>query len=202
MTCSQDIPISNKVNLTSPGRIGRLELRNRMFQTAMGPNLAEADGTCGDRTIAFFEARARGGAALVNMGAIGIAFPDGMVMRNQVAISEDRFIPGLRRVTKAVQAHGARIAAQLQHGGPSSTEDMIAGRPLWVPSVPKASPSVLPGLLFEEEVEQSPFGRITRPPAFRVMDKADIELVVGQFAAAARRAVEAGFDGIELHAAH
>src|SRR5512139_1735315 len=202
MTCSQDIPISNKANLSSPGRIGSLVLRNRMFQTAMGPNLAESDGSCGDRTIAFYEARARGGAALVNMGAIGVAFPHGLVMRNQVAISEDRFIPGLRRVVEAVQSHGARIAAQLQHGGPSSTEDMIAGRPLWVPSVPKASPSVLPGLLFDDEIEHSPFGRITRPPAFRVMDKADIDLVISQFAEGARRAVEAGFDGIELHAAH
>jgi 2,4-dienoyl-CoA reductase-like NADH-dependent reductase (Old Yellow Enzyme family) len=180
--------MNDRVNLAAPGRIGTLDLRNRMFQSAMGPNLAEADGTCSDRTVAFYEARARGGAALVNMGAIGVAFPSGMVMRNQVAISEDRFIPGLRRVTEAAQKHGARIAAQLQHGGPSSTEDMIAGRPLWAPSVPSASASVLPSLLFEEEIEQSPFGRITRSPAFRVMDRADIELAVNQFAAGARRA--------------
>lgn len=194
--------MEKKADLTTPGRIGRLELRNRMFQTAMGPNLAEPDGTCGDKTVAFYEARARGGAALVNMGAIGIAHPCGMVMRNQVALSDDRFIPGLRRVTRAVQAHGARIAAQLQHGGASSTEDMIAGRPLWVPSIPPASASVLPGLLFEDELADFPSSRIPAPPTFRVMDEADIEIVISQFAAAARRAVEAGFDGIELHAAH
>lgn len=190
------------VRLTSPGRIGTLQLRNRMFQTAMGPNLAEPDGTCGERTVAFYEARARGGAALVNMGAVGVSVPDGMVMTNQVAISDDRFIPGLSRVVKAVQSHGARIAAQLQHGGLGSTGDMIAGKPLWTPSVPPAAAGVLGGLLFEDEVEISPFGRIPQPPTYRVMDQADIDHVVRQFAAGARRAVAAGFDGIELHAAH
>ncbi|MBB4614286.1 2,4-dienoyl-CoA reductase (NADPH2) [Novosphingobium taihuense] len=173
-----------------------------MFQTAMGSNHAEPDGQCGDRTLSFYEARARGGAALVNMGAIGVAYPHGLVMRNQVGISEDRFIPGLRRVTRAVQSHGAKIAAQLQHGGPSSTGDMIDGRPLLTPSPPTPSSSVLSGLLFDDEIEESPFGRITHAPTFRIMDKADIALVVRQFADAARRAVEAGFDGIELHAAH
>src|SRR5512143_749517 len=83
----RDIPMTNKVSLMSPGRIGTLELRNRMFQTAMGPNIAEPDGSCGDRTVAFFEARARGGAALVNMGAVGIGLPDGGVMPEQVSIS-------------------------------------------------------------------------------------------------------------------
>nr|WP_281250956.1 FAD-dependent oxidoreductase [Sphingopyxis flava] len=194
--------MSNKVNLTSPGRIGTLELRNRMIQTAMGSNQAEPDGNCSDDTIAFYEARARGGAALVNIGAIGVAYPHGLVMRNQVGISEDRFIPGLRRITKSVQAHGAKIVAQLQHGGAGSTGDMIAGQPLWVPSNPKAASYVLPGLLFDDEIEQSPFGLITRPPSYHVMDKADIELVVRQFTEGARRAVEAGFDGIEIHGAH
>lgn len=194
--------MKNKVNLLSPGRIGTLELRNRIIQSAMGTGLAEADGTCGPAIIAFNEARARGGVGLVNIGAVGVAYPAGMVMKDQVAISDDRFIPGLRDLAQAIQGHGARIALQLQHGGPGSTEDMIAGRPLLVPSVSPASSSILSTLLFDEERAESAYGRIEAPPTYHVMDKSDIAAVIAQFASAARRTVAAGVDAIEIHAAH
>lgn len=193
--------MSNRVSLTSPGRIGTMTLRNRMFQTAMGYNIAEPDGTVNEATIAFAEARARGGAALVNVGAVGIGLPDGGVMPNQVSLSEDRFIPGVARLARAIQAHGARFVPQLQHGGLSATEDMIHGRPLWTPSIPTPSPGVLGSVLFEDEFRKAAMGR-ARPITYRIMDQADIDHVVGLYAAAARRAVEAGADGIELHGAH
>lgn len=63
--------------LLSPGRIGPLELRNRIIVTAMGVNLAEADGTCGERIRAFHEEQARGGVGLVNVGVAGVAWPAG-----------------------------------------------------------------------------------------------------------------------------
>lgn len=194
--------MKNKVHLLSPGRIGTLELRNRIIQSAMGTGLAEEDGTCGPAIIAFNEARALGGVGLVNIGAVGVAYPAGMVMKNQVAISDDRFIPGLQNLAQAIQSHDARIALQLQHGGPGSTEDMIAGRPLLVPSVPPASSSVLTALLFDEERADSAFGRIQTPPVYQVMTKSDIAAVIAQFASAARRTVAAGVDAIEIHAAH
>ena len=58
--------------LLSPGRIGPMTLRNRVLLTAMGSSLAEADGTCGERMRAFHEEPARGGAALVTMGVVGV----------------------------------------------------------------------------------------------------------------------------------
>lgn len=194
--------MSNRANLLSPGRIGTLELRNRIILSSMGTVLAEDDGTCGARIIAFNAARAKGGAALVNIGAVGVAYPAGLVMKNQVGISDDRFIPGLRDLARAVQAHGARIALQLQHGGPASTEDMIAGRPLLTASVPRGPASVLRDVLFDDEVADAAFGHITAPVTYREMDRHDIAAVIGLFAAAARRAVSAGVDAIELHAAH
>ncbi|MDP4916772.1 MAG: hypothetical protein NWR12_03540 [Haliea sp.] len=96
--------------LLSPGKIGPLELKNRMIVTAMGVNFAESDGSAGDKLIAYHEAQAQGGVGLVITGATGVALPVGRVQRWQVGISEDRFLPGLQRLARAVQRHGAKAA--------------------------------------------------------------------------------------------
>ncbi len=191
-------------HLFSPGRIGSLALPSRLFQTAMGTNLASADGTVSDELTAFYAARAAGGAALLTMGAVGVSYPRGQVQTHQVGISDDRFIPGLRRLTDTIHRAGGRISAQLHHGGISSACDMAAGIPVWCPSLP------LPGgggvgmksALFPEELAISPFGRGMAPPQFRAMDEDDIAALIDDFAEGARRAVEAGFDAVEVHAAH
>ena len=59
--------------LLAPGRIGNLELRNRILMCPMGDELSEADGTVGERQRAYFEARAKGGAALLLVGSISVA---------------------------------------------------------------------------------------------------------------------------------
>lgn len=97
-------------HLLSPGRIGRMELRNRTTVTAMGVNFAEPDGTCGKRIIDYHEEQARGGVAMVNTGVAGVAWPIGGNQSWQIAISEDRFIPGLSRLGDAVHRHGAMDA--------------------------------------------------------------------------------------------
>ncbi|GLV22812.1 hypothetical protein TomMM35A_26570 [Sphingobium sp. TomMM35A] len=64
-------------HLLAPGRIGAMPLRNRIFMTPMGSNLADEDGITGDRLRAYYEARAKGGAALITMGSVSIGYPDG-----------------------------------------------------------------------------------------------------------------------------
>ena len=100
----------------------------------MGVNLAEDDGTVGDAQTAWFEARARGGAGLVIVGSVAVAYPVASFDRRQIAASDDAQLPGLRRLTDAVHRHGATIAAQLVHGGTNSLLDIAEGRPLLVPS--------------------------------------------------------------------
>ncbi|HXD03352.1 MAG TPA: NADH:flavin oxidoreductase, partial [Novosphingobium sp.] len=98
-------------HLLSPGRIGSMELANRIVVTAMGVSLSEDDGTVGERLIAYHEDQARGGAGLIVSGVAGVAWPVGAVSMQQTAISEDRFIPGLKALTDRVHACGAKIAA-------------------------------------------------------------------------------------------
>ena len=64
-------------HLLGAGRIGSLELRNRIAVTAMGVSLSEDDGSVGERLIAYHEAQARGGAGLIISGVTGVAWPVG-----------------------------------------------------------------------------------------------------------------------------
>ncbi len=191
-------------HLLSPGRIGTLALRNRIIMTPMGSNLAQEDGHVGERITRYYEARAQGGVGLVIVGVGAIAFPAGACIPNQVAISDDAFLPGLRHLTGRLHAHGAKAAIQLQHAGKVATQDMAAGRPMWVPSVPALSAGDLLQDLTQEEV-QGVIGYLAKPGAglhFHEMTTEDIRTLIAMFAEAADRARRAGFDAVEIHAAH
>ena len=186
-------------HLLSPGRIGSLELRNRILVTAMGVSLSEPDGTVGERLIAYHEAQAKGGAGLIISGVAGVAWPTGAVQPNQTAISDDRFLPGLTALVERVHAHGAKIAAQLHHGG------LVAGysadafdEELWAPCYPPPFKGDFLDYFLPEEMT----GFSGKMPSLRLLSHEDIDRVVDQFGAAARRAKQAGFDAIELHGGH
>jgi len=191
-------------HLLAPGRIGPIQLRNRIIMAPMGSNFAEADGHCGERIQAYYEARAEGGAGLLIMGVCAIAFPAGTAEPYQVGVSSDEFIPGLSRLAERVHKHGAKIAMQLQHAGKNAIRDMAAGRPLWVPSIPPASSSDMMQALTPEELASFVSAVRGRKGGIQmqVMDQHDIAQMVEWFAAAAERAQRAGFDGVEIHAAH
>ncbi len=189
-------------HLLAPLRIGPMELRNRMGVTSMGASLAEDDGTCGPRLLAYHTEQAKGGVGLVTLGVTGIGFPLGGNQLRQIAISDDRYIPGIKAIADAVHEHGAKIAAQLHFGGMVATIDMLEGRPLWTPSIPTGHNrgDFMDGFL-EEEVGQAltvPEGGVT----LKVMTVDDIRTLVDMFAAAAVRARTAGIDGLEIHCGH
>jgi 2,4-dienoyl-CoA reductase-like NADH-dependent reductase (Old Yellow Enzyme family)/NADPH-dependent 2,4-dienoyl-CoA reductase/sulfur reductase-like enzyme len=194
------MPSNRYPHLLSPGRIGSLDLRNRIVVTAMGVSLSEEDGTVGEQLIAYHEAQAKGGAGLIISGVTGVAWPVGAVAWRQTAISDDRFIPGLKVLTARVHHHGAKIAAQLHHGGlVAGYSHALWGHPLWCPAIPPPPKGNFTDYFLMEEL--AGFAGM-KPPELKVLEQADIDLAVAQFAAAARRAREAGFDGIEIHAGH
>ena len=185
-------------HLLSPGRIGSLELKNRLFVTAMGVSLAEDDGTVGDRLLDYHRAQARGGAALIITGVCGVAWPVGAVQRNQIGISDDRFIPGLTRLTEMVHAEGGLVAAQLHHGGLVAGYSAIDGHPLWAPATPPPFSGDFPSFFLPDEQ----FGAGLSVPQIKVLEKEDIALAVRQYAEGAARAKKAGFDAVEIHGGH
>lgn len=189
-------------HLSKPGKIGSLTLKNRMIMAPMGSNYAEADGTCAERIQAFYETRAKGGAAMLTMGVVSVAYPNGTAEPFQVGISDDKFIPGLKALTDRVHRHDCKIAVQLQHAGKTAVRDLVEERDLWVPSMPAPHKSDM-----MNDLTPSELGRFIRPktnkmPSIRVMSQDDIQQMITWFAEAAERAVKAGFDAIEIHAAH
>lgn len=191
--------MAGTAHLLSAGQIGSMELRNRIIVTAMGVSLSEPDGHVGDRLLAYHEAQAKGGAGLIISGVAGVAWPVGAVQPNQTAISDDRFLPGLKALTERVHRHGAKIAAQLHHGG------LVAGyssdafdQELWAPCYPPQMQGDFIDYFLPEEMA----GFSGKMPRIKLLEQADIDLVVSQFGAAAARAKQAGFDAIEIHGGH
>jgi len=164
--------------LWEPFRIGRMELKNRVVMPPMVTRYAADDGFVTERTRDYYEARARGGAGLIIVEATyvhrqGWAFP------NQLGISDDKFIPGMRELVDVVHKHGAKIGIQIHHGGREAKSAVNGLQPV--------APSPLPGMAGETP---------------REMMVEEIAETVAYFADAAVRARTAGFDGVELHGAH
>jgi 2,4-dienoyl-CoA reductase-like NADH-dependent reductase (Old Yellow Enzyme family)/thioredoxin reductase len=191
-------------HLMSTGKIAGMELRNRIVLAAMGSNFASEDGYCTPRLNAYYEARAKGGAGLIILETSAACWPNGATMPNTVGFSKDEFIPGLTELADRVHRHGAKIAAQLNHGGKMAQEDTAAGRPIPIPSPLKKGSSDMLKVLTPAEIGNfiKAVGPNGHGPQFYEMTESDIREIVEQFAGAALRAKTAGFDAIEIHAGH
>jgi len=192
-------------NLLAPGRIGALELRNRMVMAPMGEDLGDLDGQVSTAQMAYLEARARGGLAMVMLGSVAVSFPVGCSNARQTAISDDRHVAGWREAARRVHRHGSTIAMQLTQAGMNSLQDTMAGRPMWVASEPgPPGHDDLYGMVTPDEGAKmmEPFAAHDSKLFYKVLDHDDIASVIDDFASAVVRAREAGVDGCELHAGH
>jgi len=190
--------------LASPASIGNLELKNRMIMAAMGSNFASEDGHTSDQLIAYYEERARGGIGLIILETSAVTWPAGASMPNMIGFSKDEFIPSLQSLTKRIHQYGSKIAAQLNHSGKIAQEDVIAGRPIPVPSIPKSEPSDMFGLLTQDEIMNfiKAGGPDGKGPRYHELSVDDIQQEVQHFVDAAKRAKASNFDAIEIHAGH
>ena len=190
--------------LASPAFIGNLELKNRMIMAAMGSNFASEDGHASEQLTAYYEERARGGVGLIILETSAITWPAGASMPNMIGFSKDEFIPTLQSLTQRVHKHGAKIAAQLNHSGKIAQEDVIAGRPIPVPSIPKSQPSDMFGLLTQDEIMNfiKAGGPDGKGPRYHELSVEEIQHEVQYFVDAAKRAKVSNFDAIEIHAGH
>ena len=167
--------------LFEKGRIGNVEIKNRLVMTPMGTNLAELDGTVGSAMLAYFEARAIGGCGLIMPEICRVNDVHGAGMLRQISATKDLHIPGLAKLAETVHKHGSKIFIQLHHPGREGSSDLIGGQPCVSASDRMCKVSM----------------QETRPLTLN-----EIHELVGQFGDAALRCKKAGIDGIELHCAH
>ena len=190
--------------LLEPGRIGQMELRNRIIMAPMGTGYATNEGFVTDRMKDYYEARARGGAALIIPGVLSIDAPRGRCETDQLSISEDKYLPGLSGLVETVHKHGAKIAAQLQHAGKIATVDRAQG----VQQL-SASEAEFHGAETITDMTGEELGRLAArfakaPPdqKTKALSTEEIQHMVQRFAQAGERAKKSGFDGVEIHAGH
>jgi 2,4-dienoyl-CoA reductase-like NADH-dependent reductase (Old Yellow Enzyme family) len=170
--------------LLTPARIGSVEIRNRIVMPPMTTRTADEDGHVTADTVAYYLARARGGVGLIT---VEMASPEkvGRHRRREVGIYDDRFLPGLTRLVDEIHGAGAKASIQLGHGGGHTRADICGETPI--------APSAIPHPVYETTFE-------TIVP--EEMTQARIDATVAAHAAAAVRARRAGFDCVEIHAAH
>jgi 2,4-dienoyl-CoA reductase-like NADH-dependent reductase (Old Yellow Enzyme family)/thioredoxin reductase len=167
--------------LFEPFSIGKMQLKNRIVLPPMGTGYAEEGGYVGQRLIDYYEARASGGAGLIIVEGTA----PGLRCRGprQVALGDDRYLPGWRELAKAIHKHGSKIAVQLHHAG----MEIRDGNYVQVSPSPVIVPSRMVGIS-------------GKPPHELTTD--EIREIVQWFADATKRAREAGVDGVEIHGAH
>ncbi len=170
--------------LFTPARIGPVEIKNRIVMPPMTTRTSDAEGFVTDDSVAYYMARVRGGTGLIT---VEMASPEkcGRHRRHEVGIYDDRFIPGLTRLVGEIHGGGAKASIQLGHGGGHTRVDICGETPI--------APSAIPHPVYETTFE-------TIIP--QEMTKARIAATTAAYVAAARRAGEAGFDCVEIHAAH
>ncbi|TDN62377.1 2,4-dienoyl-CoA reductase (NADPH2) [Paraburkholderia sp. BL10I2N1] len=159
-------------------------LRNRSVMAPMTTWSANADGTVSDQEVAYYRARAEGVGMIVtgctHVTANGIGFT------GEFAAHEDRFIPSLRRLAQAAKSGGAPAILQIFHAGNKAVPHLVPDARVVSASALKAPPG--------------PFndGEVTS----QALTHDEIAEIIRAFGETTRRAIEAGFDGIELHGAH
>lgn len=162
--------------LWQPWRLGDLVVPNRIVRSATWEGLADEQGRPLPGLEALLARIAAGGAGLV---VVGFSFvdPAGKALTGQTGIHADDLLPGLAALARAIAREGARSAIQIGHCGPQLWP-VLAGQGL-VPEAPSATPEGAAALSEER-----------------------IQALIQVHARAAWRAREAGFDSVQLHAAH
>jgi len=166
--------------LFEPGRIGGMEVKNRIVMAPMAIRLCSEFGAVTQRFIDFYVERAKGGTGLIIVENTCVDWPLGKAGDFPVRLDRDRFIHGFHDLAEAVHPYGAKLATQLQHAGRQTHMDATEG-------LQPVTSSVLPG---------------TTGTLPREVTIPEIQEIEEKFGEAARRTKAAGFDAVEVHGAH
>jgi 2,4-dienoyl-CoA reductase-like NADH-dependent reductase (Old Yellow Enzyme family) len=165
--------------LFTPIKIGQTTIPNRFVRSATQDFMASDDGEVTARQVDLFTRLAEGEVGLIITGHAFVQ-PQGKASPRQLAVYDDRFIEGLARIAAAVHRFPSRVFLQIAHAGRQTKEKLCGCTP------------VSPSAVFDPVSKVMP----------RELSTAEIRVLIGDFIQAARRAREAGFDGVQLHVAH
>jgi 2,4-dienoyl-CoA reductase-like NADH-dependent reductase (Old Yellow Enzyme family) len=165
--------------LFEPGNIGKLELPNRLIRSATAEYMSTLEGRPEKQLADLYQELARGGVGLIITGH-SYVHEGGRCHLHMTGVHRDDFLPDLEMLTSAVHDEGGLLVMQINHGGRECAEEAIPGVPVAPSPVPTAKGRERPEELSEEGIKD----------------------IITAFGDAAGRAQAAGFDGVQIHAAH
>lgn len=171
--------ISKALKLAEPIKLGSLHLANRIVKASTVENMSTETGEVTERLIDFYVKQAKGGAGLLITGGAYVQ-PNGRTGIFELGVDDDSKITGLIKLTDAVHRSGGKIVLQIGHSGRQTKPEVVNGNVIGPSAVKDRMTGVVP----------------------RAMTEAEIEELITSHTAAAKRARQAGFDGIEVMAGH
>ncbi|OGF58806.1 MAG: hypothetical protein A2Y62_09965 [Candidatus Fischerbacteria bacterium RBG_13_37_8] len=163
-------------HIFQPGRIGKMEVKNRIKYASTETNFNYGDGFVSDKEIAYMEAQARGGPGIVTtQGAYTDPRGEGQGYVGMMGIFDDKFIPGLKKIADIIRKHDAKSVLQLMHCG------RVGGINLEYTVGPSNVKQRIPR--FREPVE---------------MTREEIQIAIDEHVQGAKRCQEAGYDAVEI----
>ena len=160
-------------------KIGNVTLKNRLVRSATWEGMCDDSGAVTEQLLDYYKVLTEGGIGLIITGYSYVR-ADGKQLPSKMGIHADEMIEGLKRLSAVVHQAGGTVFCQLVHAGGQTSSKVIGCQPM--------APSAIDFPSFDETPRQ--------------MTIDDIDEVVAAFAAAAKRAEQAGFDGVQLHGAH
>ncbi len=164
--------------LFSPIKLGELELNNRFVHAGTYESMSDENGFVTDRLLKRYKTLAKGEIPFIIPGYMSV-HPLGRATPHQTGIHDDKFLPGLKKLSETVQQEGGKICFQLAHSGRQTTKDIIGQTPM-APSSVGRDPTYM-----------------VKP---REMTEEEIIIARDAYIASAKRAVEAGTDAIHISA--
>ncbi len=165
--------------LFTPIRIGSVTVPNRFVRSATHDFMADDEGFVTEAHVELYSRLAEGEVGLIITGHAHVQ-PSGKASPRQMAVFDDRFVEGLTRIPAAVHRFPSLVFLQIAHAGRQTKEKLCGAVPVSASAVYDSASKVMPRELAAEE----------------------IEILIADFVSAGRRAKRAGFDGVQLHAAH
>jgi 2,4-dienoyl-CoA reductase-like NADH-dependent reductase (Old Yellow Enzyme family)/thioredoxin reductase len=187
--------MDNLIKIFEPGKINKMELKNRVIMAPLGHGMTYAskpEGFVTDQFIAFYAARARGGVGFIQLTVAGLGrpFATGLVFSPGIlSLVDDKHIESGLRFTDAMHTFGTKVSFQLTHHGSAISRSVQAHPPTEYPELMRV-------------VSSSGFKDPTTGFEIFSMTKEEIKGLVEAFAVAAKRGQAAGFDAVRIQGCH
>ncbi|HVI41466.1 MAG TPA: FAD-dependent oxidoreductase, partial [Anaerovoracaceae bacterium] len=182
--------MKNYPNLFREGKLGKRTTKNRIVMSPMGDNMANADGSVSEQSLAYYTERAKGGAGVIIAGVVSVDYPRGKTIPCQHRLDGIKYVKGWERMARDIHRYGALLLPQIHHAGAST--DLVTTEGL---TPYRVSDEMEKTTQVGSKVDEGTF----TPEDYQTLTYEDIKELEQKFITCAVYAQKAGCDGVEIH---